>query len=137
MSRTGRARQRGTRSTPTRPVRVLTDPLAGRRMLARLRAHRQAWDTRLDQVEDRRLFTPDRTVRRLTGVPRYRLTTTPPVARRPGVYVFGERMAFMNPLQMVICVRRRIRRQVLFAKRRTGRGARSKRHYNSYSEVVC
>lgn len=48
------------------------------------------------------------------------------------------RLAFRVPRDTFICVRRKQRREVLFARRRTGKGARaSVRHRSDYSDVRC
>lgn len=45
---------------------------------------------------------------------------------------------FESPLRVVTCARRKMRRQVLFAKRRTGKGAKARRHKrNQWSDVRC
>lgn len=46
-------------------------------------------------------------------------------------------VAFKTPSRVLICVRRKSRREVLFAYRRTRRGAGGRRRRNSYSLVSC
>lgn len=46
-------------------------------------------------------------------------------------------VAFEYPRQAVECVRRSRRRSVLFAKRKTGKGARSRRRRSSFSGISC
>lgn len=47
-------------------------------------------------------------------------------------------VAFKAPSQVLVCVRRKKRKEVLFAKKKTGRGARSKfRRRNYFSNVRC
>lgn len=47
------------------------------------------------------------------------------------------RHVFEN-LRNTICYRRKVRRQVLFAKRKTGKGSRKQRHsWNVFSNVLC
>nr|QJB20080.1 MAG: hypothetical protein [Microvirus sp.] len=48
--------------------------------------------------------------------------------RHPGVHL---------PWQVVVCVRRERRRQVMFATKSTGKGARSNRRYSRQSNVRC
>lgn len=49
-----------------------------------------------------------------------------------------KRVGFHMPWQVVICVRRKRRKEVLFAKRKTGAGARARvRRRNEYSDVRC
>lgn len=48
------------------------------------------------------------------------------------------RVQFDAPQKVLICVRRQQRKQVLFALRKTGKGARAKRHRQSYfSSIGC
>lgn len=45
---------------------------------------------------------------------------------------------FSNPLSVTACIRRKIRREVMFAKGRTRKGAGARRHKrNAYSNVRC
>lgn len=47
-------------------------------------------------------------------------------------------VAFEVPKRTVVCVRRKVRREVMFAKRRTGKGSsRSYRHRSQWSDVRC
>lgn len=46
-------------------------------------------------------------------------------------------VSFADAQRVVVCVRRKTRRQVLFAKRRTGRGARSRKRRNFFSGIRC
>lgn len=51
---------------------------------------------------------------------------------------FRERLSFQQPRGVLVCVRRKARREVLFAKRNTGRGSKSRvRRRNSFSHVRC
>jgi len=47
------------------------------------------------------------------------------------------RLGFAVPEKVVRCVRRKQRREVIFAKRRTGAGARSRRSRDMWSNVSC
>lgn len=47
------------------------------------------------------------------------------------------RLSFRSPSHVVMCARRHRRREVLFAYRRTGKGAKSRRRRNEYSDVRC
>lgn len=47
------------------------------------------------------------------------------------------RIGFARPRQVVVCVRRHQRREVLFALRRTGKGSSSPRKRSLYSDVRC
>lgn len=46
-------------------------------------------------------------------------------------------VVFDEPRSVTVCVRRKARREVLFAKRKTGRGARSPKTRNFWSNVKC
>lgn len=46
-------------------------------------------------------------------------------------------VAFDDPKRVLVCIRRKTRKQVLFAKRKTGKGARARRRRNYYSGVAC
>lgn len=82
-------------------------------------------------VEDRRQFHPMRTVR-----PARTLRGTP---ARITVKSFADpRWQFEHPRRVLVCVRRKERRQVMFALKRTGKGSRSRRRRRNYfSEVKC
>lgn len=46
-------------------------------------------------------------------------------------------VAFSQPAKVSVCIRRKARREVLFAKNRTGKGARSRRTRSYWSDVKC
>lgn len=85
----------------------------------------------LYQVEDRRRFKPA-----LVSPLR---TAQAKVAKITPKFPFGIRgpVVFELPRQAVVCLRRKMRRQVLFAKRKTRRGAGSKRRHNETSRYKC
>lgn len=88
----------------------------------------------LRSIEDRRTFYPERATRPASSYsrPRHRLESAPGYNILP----FGVR--FEEPRKVLVCVRRKQRREVLFALKRTGRGAGKKRHKRSmYSDVRC
>lgn len=87
-------------------------------------------------VEDRRTYHPDvyRPVRS-TRVPRHRLIVparAQKAARPARLFSVG----FRNPSELLVCVRRKVRREVLLAKGRGGGGHRRPRR-NAYSDVRC
>lgn len=51
----------------------------------------------------------------------------------------SRRVGFQHPWQVMICVRRRIRREVIFALNKGGKGKAHKHHYrrNEHSEIRC
>lgn len=68
--------------------------------------------------------------------PAARLLEQPNVNKRPRA---RSRTAFKfaAPPEVGVCVRRKSRREVLFALRRTGKGAKSRRRRNAWSGVSC
>lgn len=81
------------------------------------------------EVGDRRLWQPDR-------------STRPPHAARPGAsrVVAGRTFnatRFADPRFVSICAKRKIRREVLFARGKTKKGARARRRRNFWSAVSC
>lgn len=84
---------------------------------------------------DDRIWTPDplRPMRSIRGQPS-RLAA-PRRSRQRGWTVSLARLGFANALHTMVCVRRKRRRQVLFAKGRSGRSRRGRR--NRYSNIWC
>lgn len=46
-------------------------------------------------------------------------------------------VAFSQPKQVSVCIRRKARREVIFAKKHAGKGARARRARNQWSDVKC
>lgn len=46
-------------------------------------------------------------------------------------------VAFSQPKQVTVCIRRKTRREVLFAKKRTGKGSSAPRTRSQWSDVKC
>lgn len=102
------------------------------------------------EVEDRRLWNPiPLAVRALKSPRRWRHRLVVASVRRPTRSV-GRRLAasgvvvphavrFSNPRHLMLCVRRRVRREIIFALRLRGRGAgrRRKPRRNQYSDIRC
>lgn len=82
-------------------------------------------------VEDGRLFNPTKFNYRTTGEKVGRLTV--PVTRSKAL---PSTLAFPSPKNVGVCVRRKTRREVLFAQKKTGHGSRSKRRRRSESSSV-
>lgn len=59
------------------------------------------------------------------------------VSGRPVQISPPHRIGFTVPRETLVCVRRKARREVLFAKRKTGRGSKSARKLSRYSNVSC
>lgn len=86
-------------------------------------------------LEDRRRYDPTRRV----SLPRRELARGAISSRvvERGRMPATLRMSFVAPKRVLVCVRRSQRREVLFAERRTGKGSRSPRHRNEWSDVKC
>lgn len=84
-------------------------------------------------LEDRRRFHPLRSLRPPAAVQRSdrRLVETKPATR------FGGLFSFAVPPRVAICVRRKERREVLFARRKMRKGAGAQRRRNKWSDVSC
>lgn len=105
-----------------------------RRFAAYARAQRQS-QLRMLEVEDARRFDPTRTIRpprKISGRAVRRITDKPSRGRKRPL------LRFDDPFSVIICVRRKMRRAVLFGLRRTGKGARSRMRKRSvYTEISC
>lgn len=138
----GRGRSRTGRDASDIASSPTTNSLATLELLRSLRP--------LQLLEDRRQFHPEREARPARGFfsPRHRLTVsegrqaaTPQLRPRrkfspdtiSPVVKFGERH------QVAVCVRRRVRKQVLHALRKTGGGKGRRRHprRSFYSSISC
>lgn len=99
----------------------------------------------LSLLADNRLFHPERDFR-----PALFISTTRPARyrdvnvnrrvsdKRRRMELFSPtHFLFDRPRDVTVCVRRKARREVLFAYRRTGKGARAPRHRNYWSDVKC
>lgn len=87
---------------------------------------------------DRREFHPDylfRPVysRRMDDRVVTDVNVNKPFPSKPYKSVFG----FASPSKVDLCVRRKQRKEVLFAKRKTGKGARAPKRFNFWSNVRC
>lgn len=107
----------------------------------------------LTASEDRRRFEPvprgkiaqgpqDRPARTLYGVPKHRLLVKPLKASRSGrqraprsPIAVAHAVRFANPSKVAICVRRRIRREVIFANNKAAGAGKRRRTY--FSGVSC
>lgn len=103
----------------------------------------------LTQIEDRRLWHPEGEFRpaRMFNSPRHRLVeygVRVRSARSSGSSVRSTRrlrpiVAFADPSNVLVCARREMRRQVMHAFRRTGRGGGPKKRptFSWYSRISC
>lgn len=105
------------------------------RLEAIARRSRERTAPPLSDVEDRRRYTPQVRWPRKLGGETAKLTLKHP---RPTA---GRRNAWLPrfdaPRDVIICIRRKIRREVMFALRKTGRGARSKKRFTAWSKIRC
>lgn len=58
-------------------------------------------------------------------------------AKKPFTRSKPAKLRFDVPQETIVCIRRGTRREVLFAKKKTGRGGRSKKTFNRFSKVHC
>lgn len=96
----------------------------------------------LSEIEDHRLWSPDHvSVARSPRRSRHRLVVHQQRGRpggRAALSNFNPFIAFDAPRYVLVCVRRNIRRAVLHALKKTGRGSsRKRKHRNSWSDVRC
>jgi len=100
--------------------------------------------TLLREIQDRRQFHPDRPYAPagvFSGVYQRKIIDRPVRAPNgflsPSVDIAPGRFGFAVPEKVAICVRRKRRREVLFARRGTGKGSRARRKYNYFSTINC
>lgn len=85
----------------------------------------------LTEVEDRRSFNPLGPARPAAASHRT-ASRTVSVTGRP-IYALN----FHDPQRVALCVRRKRRRQVLFALKKTRKGSYGKKHRNFWSRIGC
>lgn len=94
----------------------------------------------LKQFEDRREYHPDRQNRPPAALPRSSrklVIVTPQNKAATRKTTLPSKLGFSAPQGVVLCVRRKQRREILFAKSRTGRGAHTPKKRNAWSNVKC
>lgn len=98
----------------------------------------------LSLFEDRRTWHPEGTYRPARSFNRssHLLTLAPALTRRPRrsrpfKQLPSHTVAFDQPQNVLICVRRERRRRVLFAKKKTGYGRRRRPTFGWYSKISC
>lgn len=130
------SRQRDATHVATRPQvlsRPISTDLSSLRALQALRAHQLA------KTQDLRTWHPQRMNRPLltTRLGRASIRETTKRGKRP-MAIGGLIRAFRAPRRVLVCLRRKVRREVLHALSRTGLGAKQrKRRRNQYSEIRC
>lgn len=95
----------------------------------------------LSDIEDRRLFYPER-ARPARGLSKHAsvigIAPVPKTgAKRVGGKYKPDVFRFNVPEKVAVCVRRKERREVLFALKKRGKGSRSRRLRNEFSDVSC
>lgn len=95
----------------------------------------------LRPIQDRRTWSPTRhTSAASIDRPHHKLRLPVRAGKaqlsRPHGHLASQ-IGFDQPRKVLICIRRKTRKQVLFAKRRTRKGSRSRKHRNYFSEIQC
>jgi len=133
-------KKRGSRATPVRRLsRVVNIPNANslRRPTVRLNPLPSlplvSLISSFTEVSDRRTYHPSGPSRsaRSTSRAHHDLVSPSPFGRFSGSYGVG----FKNPERVLVCIRRKQRREVLLAKGRGGANRKPRRSY--YSDVRC
>jgi len=131
-------KKRGSRAVPVRRVpRVVRYPNANHRLrntTVRLSSLPSLPVSQgpLIEIEDRRAFSPSGPYRSARSMTR---THHDLVASPFGRFSDAIGVGFSNPKKVLVCIRRKQRREVLLAKGRGGKNARPRRNY--YSDVRC
>jgi len=92
----------------------------------------------LSEVEDRRTYHPDGPVRSPRDVRGLRVSTS--AAPRPPKDPWAatpSRVAFSVPQEVLVCVRRKQRKEVLHALNKTGKSGQKRPHRNYFSDIQC
>lgn len=107
---------------------------------------------RLQPIEDRRRWAPPGHDQAREATGRHarivHKVASPRVKKGPGgkplrsrkAYVFAkpvEAFGFADARRTVICLKRKVRRSVIFAFKHTGKGARARKRRNDYSNIRC
>lgn len=145
------ARGRSTRSGERDdPLLSLTTPVAPRLQLVFTEAITPSVD--LGLIEDRRLYNPEqpfnpaldsggrptRVVHHsdpLRSLFQMRAAISAPLKKTK--HRLESRLGFQTPSTVMVCVRRKIRREVIFAKNKRRKGSGAKRHRNYHSNIRC
>lgn len=92
---------------------------------------------KLNQIDDRRTFHPQklsRPAKLVSGAPhRLKIKT----GTRTPKSALPHSVGFSAPAKVLICIRRKTRKQVLFALKRTRKGSGSRKTRNYWSDVKC
>lgn len=98
-------------------------------------AHQAARSKKLLAIEDRRTFHPSKKQRSARSFNAAHHTLK--VKRGPNGKPLSSKISFGNPKRVLICVRRKIRREIIFAFGKGNKGARSVRRRSYFSSISC
>ena len=124
------------RNRRDRSPRKLVSPVS---ILSPVRRRLVLTPVRRFPIGDRRFFHPMGELRPVVSVERAARRLVPARKALPSRsrVSIPERIGFAVPEKVMVCVRRKVRREVIHAKRLTGRGARAPRRRNIWSNVSC
>lgn len=91
----------------------------------------------LRQIEDRRTWHPDGAQKRPPATvhsSKAKLAVAPPQKNKR---ILPHRIAFQAPKSVLVCIRRKMRAEVLHALKRTRRGSGSPKHRTAFSDIKC
>lgn len=95
----------------------------------------------LKLLEDRRAFHPTKHVepKTVSARPRQvlRAERSPSISRPHAAPYLSPRIGLAKPDQVAMCIRRKTRREVIFAKGKTRKGAGARRTRNQWSDLSC
>lgn len=97
----------------------------------------------LTAISDRRRFHPDGEARPAPSFKksRHRLTersyNRPKAGKKYKTQSFVTKIGFEEPEKVLVCVRRKIREEVLHAFKKTGRRGQKRKKFNFYSSISC
>lgn len=89
----------------------------------------------LIELEDRRAYHPERVYRAPRASVRKAAQIVVKRSGRP--FRFPDVLGFRQPRRVLLCVRRQMRKEVLFAHRRVRSGAGGRRRRNYWSGISC
>lgn len=95
----------------------------------------------LAEIEDRRQWHPEEPFQVARSVARVSDAFTvavplPATKSRRGSFFTPDKFRYAVPEKVAVCIRRKERREVLFAKRKTGKGSRRVRRRRNYQTAV-
>lgn len=94
----------------------------------------------LSTIEDRRTYHPAGIYRNARSFNNSYHTLIIPKRKPSNIKKYSyptHTIGFKQPDKVLICVRRKQRREILFAKNKTGRGGQKRPHYSYYSTIHC